>query len=437
MRRTEGVCDNPDAFEGMPCDMDKICVATMLDPLATDPGLVCATDIGEDPDLGDDDDVPEPSMAARAVEGIERGVDAGIDVAGRVGRAVWSPFAAAGNWVLNKVSKPAVSVFESAMPMEGGGRASAMRKIKRRIIESERLRGGRNLRARRAFNRRILRGGVKRKRDDSSDLYSAKRSKTPGPHKKKCKRPFPSKLLIRNRKDTSRKYDVCYCNAMNEYNQCTSVGEVVPRTEVLHARERQQIKPNSLYAIPVPEDPLEDPKIYVMEYHGERNSFVPCGERMTKTNNIVSYKPRVNEITSTINHDHVAKMKDVYSAGHLILDGSAINVDNNSGHYIPLSDGADYATCLLKKLGYNAVSNAYHKDLDSIVSRRSVIKNKTKWEKYGIADSQIREKYGNGFADEVARRYDKIGKPSPDVLSRMHRQGFEWDNGKKTFVSAA
>lgn len=338
-----------------------------------------------------------------------------------------------GTWIHERMG----DVIAASMPMEGGGQASAMRNIKRRIIESERLRGGRNLRARRAFNRRILRGGVKRKRDGSTDLSSAKRSKTPVPHKKQCKRPFPSKLLIRNRKDTSRKYDVCYCNAMDEYNQCTSVGEVVPRTEVLHARERQQIKPNSLYAIPVPEDPLEDPKIYVMEYQEERNSFVPCGERMTKTNNIVSYKPRDYEITSTINHDHVAKMKDVYSAGHLILDGSAINVDNNSGHYIPLSDGADYATCLLKKLGYNAVSNAYHMDLDSIVSRRSVIKNKTKWEKYGIADSQIREKYGNGFADEVARRYDEIGKPSPDVLSRMYRQGFEWDNGKKTFVSAA
>ncbi len=102
---------------------------------------------------------------------------------------------------------------------------------------------------------------------------------------------------------------------------------------------------DGIYVIPV------DSPSSILYYNDDlRGDFKVCDETAVSKSGKLITKER-----TTINHNVLAKNKNIICGGDFHWGGKTLYISNHSGHYQPKASCLDYTLCLLKRYGFDAV----------------------------------------------------------------------------------
>lgn len=104
-------------------------------------------------------------------------------------------------------------------------------------------------------------------------------------------------------------------------------------------------KQGGIYVIP--SDSPTTILYYNDDLHGD---FKVCDKTaVSKTGKLITKERK------TINHNVLAKNKNIICGGDFHWAGKTLHISNHSGHYQPKASCLDYTLCLLKRYGFDAV----------------------------------------------------------------------------------
>lgn len=103
-------------------------------------------------------------------------------------------------------------------------------------------------------------------------------------------------------------------------------------------------KKDGIYIIP-----SESPSTILYYNNEQRGNFHVCDESAGKWN---------NRTRTTMNHNVLAKNKDIICGGDFSWERGKLYITNGSGHYYPNASCLNYTLCLFKKYGFNPITNS-------------------------------------------------------------------------------
>jgi hypothetical protein len=90
----------------------------------------------------------------------------------------------------------------------------------------------------------------------------------------------------------------------------------------------------------------DDPETIIYYVGNPRGSFIVRDE--------TAPKQWANKKRTTINHNNLAKNKNIICGGDFYVSHNKVYINNQSGHYRPHHKCLEYTVCLFKKYGYDA-----------------------------------------------------------------------------------